>query len=247
MPAPTAQPGEVSRYRPKPVTEYVPARSIRRLSDEFEDRDLDPQWSWVRKPASDTYDVRNGKFRFENQEADIFRDSNSASVLVENAPDGDYVVQTKVRLNVPPEGCCFNFAQAGLVLYGGDDRFIKLVHVSIWGTRQTEFAKEVPAPETPEGANYGNTVAGTPGDWTTLRIVKREVQRQNGGVKQLYTAYTRQDGKRWVRGGTWTHRLGANARIGLVAMGEPNDANPELDPEFVSKFRYVRVAQVKPR
>jgi arabinan endo-1,5-alpha-L-arabinosidase len=247
MPAPAAQPGEVSRYRPKPVAEFGPDDPFWHRSDGFENDSLDPQWSWVRKPPNDTYAVRNGRFVFQSQEADLTRDSNNASVLVERAPDGEYVVQTKVRLNVPEEGNSFNYTQAGLVLYSGDNRFIKLVHVSIWGTRQTEFAKEVPAPELPEGASYGNTVVGTPGDWTTLRIVKREVQRQNGGVRELYTAYTRQDNKRWVRGGTWTHRLGDRARIGLVSMGEPDNLDPALDPEFVAKFDYVRVSTVERR
>jgi arabinan endo-1,5-alpha-L-arabinosidase len=240
MPAPAARPGEVSRYRPNPVTEYGPGREIRRLSDEFEGNSLDRQWSWVRKPAADTYGVRKGRFRFEMQEADLTADSNSASVLVEDAPDGDYVVQTKVRVDVPEEGNSFNYAQAGLVLRRGDDRFIKLVHVSIWGTRQTEFAKE-------QGGRYGNTVVGTPGDWTTLRIVKREVRGANGGMRELYTAYTRQDDKRWVRGGTWTNPLGDNARIGLVSMAEPDNADPALDPEFVAKFGYVRVSEVERR
>jgi arabinan endo-1,5-alpha-L-arabinosidase len=238
MPAPAAQPGEVSRYRPKPVTEYGPAQTIRRLSDDFKG-ELDPQWSWVRRPDADTYGVRNGRFRFEMQEADLTADSNSASVLIEDAPDGDYVVQTRVRVDVPDDGI-FNYAQAGLVLRRGDDRFIKLVNVAIWGTRQTEFAKEV-------RGRYGNTVVGTPGNWTTLRIVKREVQRLNGRVRELYTAYTRQDGKRWVRGGTWTHHLGDNAKIGLVSMGEPDNADPALDPEFTAKFEYLRVSQVERR
>ena len=34
----------------------------------------------------------------------------------EDAPDDDYVVETKVRLTVPAEGCCFNYVQAGLVV-----------------------------------------------------------------------------------------------------------------------------------
>ena len=37
----------------------------------------------------------------------------------------DYVVQTKVHLNVPVE-CCHNYVQAGLVIYGSDDAYLKL-------------------------------------------------------------------------------------------------------------------------
>jgi len=113
-----------------------------------------------------------------------------------------------------------------LVIYGGDDNFIKLAHVSIWETRQTEFAKEL-AP-VPDGyPRYGNTVVGPPGEWTYLRIVKR-----THGGEELYTAYTSNDGQHWVRGGVWTHNLGNGARIGLVSMGGSG---------FTANFDYVRM------
>ena len=137
-------------------------------------------------------------------------------MLSQPAPAGDYVVQTRVRLDVPPEGCCQNFVQAGLVLRAaadaGDDRFVKLVHASLWETRQTEWAKEVPtAAELPR---YGNGVVGQPGEVTSLRIA---VDRRPGADR--FTAYTRAYHGHWVRGGTWTHDLGPDPRIGLVSMG----------------------------
>ena len=153
-------------------------------------------------------------------------DSNNASVLTEPAPHGNYVVDTKVQVNVPPEGCCFNYVQAGLVIYGDDDNLIKLADVSIWETRQTEFAKELfPVPD--GYPRYGNTVIGPPGAWTYLRIV----QQNQGGV-EAYTGYTSPDGIHWDRGGTWTHTLGNSARIGLVSMGGSG---------FTANFDYVRV------
>jgi arabinan endo-1,5-alpha-L-arabinosidase len=234
MPAPAAQPGEQSRYEPSWAPEYRPGRRIAWASDEFEGYSYGDQWSWVRRPANGA-SVWGGNFNFQAQKADLHTDSNNASVLVEDAPAGDYVVTTRVHLNLPPEGCCHNYTQAGLVIYGGDDRFIKLVHVSIWETRQTEFAKEV-APPQPEGyPRYGNTVVGPPSDWTYLRIVKRDAATGS----DFYTAYTSQDGERWVKGGTWRHNLGANERIGLVSMGEPSDQ------EWQARFDYVRVARVR--
>jgi arabinan endo-1,5-alpha-L-arabinosidase len=140
-----------------------------------------------------------------------------------------------VRLTgLPDEGCCFNFAQAGLVIYDDDDDFIKLVSASIWETRQTEFAKELSDPQ--EGQNrYGNTVVGPPGDeWTYLRIVVERLtgdeQAEAGGDTESYTAYTSQDGVTWVRGGTWTHSLGADAMIGLVSMGATDRSPPPSRP-----------------
>lgn len=218
MPAPAAQPGEDSRYEPQLVEPQRRGDLLSGPSDDFSGSSLGPQWTWVRPPADGSYGVEAGRFRFDTQAADLYVDNNTASVLTTRAPRRNYVVQTKVRLDLPAEGCCYNFVQAGLVLYGDDDRFIKLAHVSIYETRQTEFAKEVArAPE--EYPRYGNTVVGPPGEWTWLRVV-REARTTAGGVtSERYTAYTRQAGTDWVRGGVWVHHLGDSARIGLVSMG----------------------------
>jgi arabinan endo-1,5-alpha-L-arabinosidase len=227
--APAAQPGDKSQYKPKLVKPDELGGRIGALSDEFNSATLSPKWSWVRQPAADTFGLENGTFRFDTQATDLFVDSNNASVLTEPAPNGNYVVETKLQLNLPPEGCCFNYVQAGLVIYGDDDNFIKLAHVSIWETRQTEFAKELSP--VPDGyPRYGNTVVGPPSDWTYLRIVKR-----THAGEELYTAYTSNDGQTWVRGGTWTHQLGNSARIGLVSMGGSG---------FTANFDYVRVYKV---
>lgn len=210
MPAPAAQPGERTTYRPRPVAPQRPGRRLDRYSDSFSGSSLDPRWSWVRPPDPSTYGVEGGRFRFDTQAGDLYVDSNTASVLTEQAPRGDYVVQAKVNLDLPAEGCCHNYVQAGLVVYGSDDAFLKLAHVSIWETRQTEWATEVPtAPAS--YPRYGNTVVGPPGDDTWLRIVKHG---------DHFTAYTSQDGRRWVRGGVWVNdTVGARPRIGLVSMG----------------------------
>jgi arabinan endo-1,5-alpha-L-arabinosidase len=226
MPAPAAQPGQTTSYTPQLAQPDMPGNQIVSASDEFNAATLGAQWSWVRPPTSGKQELNDGNFRFDTQAADLYVDSNNASVLTEPAPAEDYIVETRLKLNVPTEGCCYNYVQAGLVIYGGDDNFIKLAHVSIWETRQTEFAKEL-AP-VPDGyPRYGNTVVGPPGNWTYLRIVKRTLE----GV-EYYRAYTSRDGVAWVRGGVWTHHFGATARIGLVSMGGSG---------FTAKFDYVRV------
>lgn len=227
--APAAQPGQKTNYKTKLVKPDELGNLIGGLSDEFDGAALRPQWSWVRQPDPATAGLDGGTFRFDTQAADLFEGSNNASVLLEDAPNGNYVVETRVKLNLPAEGCCFNYVQAGLVIYGDDDNFIKLAHVSIWNTRQTEFAKELfPVPG--GYPRYGNTVVGPPDEWTYLRIVKR-----TQGGEELYTAYTSRDGVHWVRGGTWTHDLGGDARIGLVSMGGSG---------FTANFDYVRVYTV---
>jgi arabinan endo-1,5-alpha-L-arabinosidase len=239
MPAPAAQPGETTEYEPMIRPDDQPGAFMEGFSDEFEEPELDPQWSWVREPAAEAYGLEDGTFRFDTQDADLFEGNNSASVLTRPAPTGEYMVEARVRLDLPPEGCCHNYVQAGLVIragegnepqgadpFRGDDNYVKLVHVSIWETRQTEFAKEE-GPVAQGYPRYGNTVVGPPAEWTYLRIVKRDQ-----GDEELYTAYTSQDGATWVLGGTWTHRLGEGAQIGLVSMGGSG---------FTANFDYVRV------
>ncbi len=236
---PAAQPGDETTYKAKVERPHRPGAV--RFEDAFDTATLSPEWAWVREPAAGTYRLEGGALEFDTQAADLFEDSNNASVLTTDAPDGPYVVETRVRLNLPAEGCCFNYVQAGLVVYGDDDRFVKLVHVSIWETRQTEFAKEVSRGDIPEGyPRYGNTVVGAPGEWTYLRIAKTTTGKGtiDGGYggKERYTAYTSLDGETWTRGGTWTHDLGDDARIGLVSMGGSG---------FTAEFDYVRVSALR--
>ncbi len=224
---PAAQPGDQSDYTMSPRLPDTRGAKLLSFSDEFNSVTLASRWSWVRQPAAGTYEATGATFRFDTQPADLHVNSNNASVLTQAAPSGDYVVETKVKLNLPASGCCYNYVQAGMVIYAGDDNYLKLVHASIWNTRQTEFAKEL-APVPAAYPRYGNTVVGTPDDWTYLRIVKRT---ESDGEEQ-YTAYTKRPDGSWVRGGTWTHNLGPGARIGLISMGGSG---------FTANFDYVRV------
>lgn len=237
--APAAQPGDETNHRMRLVRDDRPGAAIAALTEEFARATLDADWSWIREPKAGTWALADGVLRMDTQAADLYEGSNNASVLVEDAPDGNYVVETKVRLSVPAEGCCFNYVQAGLVIMANDDEFVKLTHVSIWNTRQTEFAKEV-APNAPGYPRYGNTIVGPSGEWTWLRVVKQTAGAHAAsgayGGEERYTAYTSHDGVTWTRGGTWTHALGSDARIGLVAMGGSG---------FVAEFDYVRLSRLR--
>lgn len=232
QPAPAAQPGQKTRYRTEKFREIRLGRLVDR--DEFNGSALDRRWNWVREPAAGQVAVEGGLLRFETQDGDLFVDSDNAPVLKRPSVAREYVVQTRVRLAAPLEKCpddC-RFVQAGLVIYGDDDNFIKLADVSIFNTRQTEFAKEL-AP-VPQGyPRYGNTVVGPPAEWTLLRIVKQIVRGE-----ERYTAYTKRDvpGGEWVRGGTWTHELGRNAKVSLVSFGGAG---------YTASFDYVRVYRLR--
>jgi len=230
QPAPAAQEGD--RTAPRPVIGRPDRPSVLAFEDAFDGPALDPAWTWLREPAPDAYTVEGGVLRMAIQAADLFVDSDNAPVLLRDLPNGNWVVETQVRTTVPPEGCCFNYAQAGLVVYADDDNYLKLTIASIWNTRQTEWAKETASVR--DGyPRYGNSVVGPPGEWTTLRIVKRI-----GGGTERYTAYTRcgAPGCVWEEGMTWTHELGQDVAIGLVAMG---GGGP-----YEAEFEFVRVSRL---
>ena len=247
--APVTTPGAGGQPGVEPRPPDVPTALLDGPSDEM-NGGLEPGWTWVRSPdpGDASLTERPGFLRLRVQNADLFEDSNSASVLTRPAPEGDFVVEAKFDFDVPAEGCCFNYEQAGLLLYQDDDRFVKNAHVAIWETRQTEWAKEVPAghPEQARPRRYGNTVLGPPAypdampGTTWLRIVKRTT----ASGAQHYTGYSSIDGVNWVRGGTWTHDL-ASLKIGLVAMGGGGPADNAAE-RHTADFDYVRVYALAP-
>jgi arabinan endo-1,5-alpha-L-arabinosidase len=200
-----------------------PAALISQASDDFNATRLNSQWRWVRSVPSTSWQVGNG-FRFDTQAGDIYQGQNTAALLTENAPSGDYVVETRLSTNVPNDGN-HDYAQGGFMIYKDDGNYVKLVVDAIGPTRQIEFAKQTTGSGSPK---YGKTYLTAPSDSTWLRIVRRV---QNG--QELYTAYSSQDGQNWTRGGTWTHSLGGNTRIALVSMACPG---------FSTQFNYVHVS-----
>ncbi|HVH86928.1 MAG TPA: family 43 glycosylhydrolase [Terriglobales bacterium] len=224
--APVVVAGHPNAHVTSPAPFDTPGAPISALSDEFSGSALSRQWSWIRPPAPTAYAVAGGTLRFDTQPGALYVGSNNVSILTEAAPSSDYVVEVKLSTSVPVAGD-YSFVQGGVLIYGDDNNYVKLVDVAIAGTRQIEFGKQtnnVPA----NYPQYGSTLLASPADSTYLRIVKRS--SSNGG--ELYTAYSSHDGANWERGGTWTHSLGSHAKIGLVSM---NGAG------FSTYFDYVRV------
>ncbi|HUO60311.1 MAG TPA: family 43 glycosylhydrolase [Candidatus Acidoferrales bacterium] len=198
--------------------------AIPNASDDFSSPRLSSQWKWIRNISPTSWQVGNGGLRFDTQAGDIYQGQHDAALLTEAAPSGNYIVETRLSMNVPLYGE-HNYAQGGVMIYKDDGNYVKLVVDSIGPTRQIEFAKQTTASGSPK---YGKTYLGAPSDSTWLRIVRRVVNGQ-----ELYTAYSSQDGQNWTRGGTWKHSLGGNTRIALVSMAGAG---------FSSQFSYVHVS-----
>jgi len=222
-----------------PVTERVadpePGELLPDSSDEF-DGDVVPGadgsgWTWVRGPA-DGVRLADDALTWPTQAAELHLGTNTASVLTRDAPDGDYLIETKLEL----DGVGVN-KQAGLVLYGDDDQFVKLVHSQVGLSRkpgsvsqQVEFTKEGPRPTTtPPTAVHASPMWGAaPGETTWLRLYVHE-DAANGEHEMRMASST--DGETWRWGGVWTLPNDQDLRIGLVAMNTPG---------ATATFDYVR-------
>ncbi|MCG5470046.1 family 43 glycosylhydrolase [Micromonospora sp. LAH09] len=196
---------------------------LRAYSDEFTGG-LDGDWRWVREDPAAT--VADGALRWPVQSADLTGTGNTAGVLLRDAPRGDYVVETKVTLDLGEEAVR-NYQQAGLVAYVDDDRFARLTQVAIWNTRQVEYGYELPFADQPV---YGGSIVGTPATTTWLRLA-HHVDPTTG--EHEFRAGSSRDGRTWTWGAVWTFPADTTPRIGLVAHGG-------AEPAVTAEFDYLR-------
>ena len=220
----------VRLYTPHTKTAKTPRTGapLAEHSDEFNDTALEPAWSWVREPDGRE---SGGAFRWQTQEGDIVGTGNDASVLLRGAPGGDYVVETKLTMDLGVD-TIRNYQQAGLIAYVDDDLWARLSHVAIWETRQTEFGKEMPFAG---GLSFGGMLVGPPSDTTYLRLA-HHVDPRNG--EHEFRAATSRDGSTWIWGGAWTLPAGVEPRIGLISLGKnPNDAAATAEFDYFRVYR----------
>jgi hypothetical protein len=196
-------------------------------SDTF-DEPLDADWEWVRGPDEEAV-VAGGNLTWPTENGDTVGPGGNAPLLLRDAPEGNYVAETTCTIDLGTD-TIRNYQQCGIVAYVNDDLFLRLSHVSIWNTRQTEFGKEQPfggpTPEGPERTSFGGMLVGTPADTTTLRLAHR-MDPANG--EHEFRAATSRDGQNFTWGGVWTLPAGTEPRIGLVSLGW-NGTDPRRRP-----------------
>ena len=200
-------------------------RTGRLLIAEDFDGPLSPAWTWVRQDAD--AQVGSGSLSWPLQSADLVGGGNDAGVLLHDTPDGRWIAETKLTLDLG-EDTVRNFQQAGLVAYENDDDFARLSSVAIWNTRQTEFGRELAA--APDGRTiFGGALIGTPAPTMWLRLA----HTRNASGEHLYRAGSSRDGRHWTWGAVWTFAADTTPRIGLVAHG--GEA-----PQATARFDYLR-------
>lgn len=207
----------------EPVTERVPEPQAGELlagyGDEFDGPQLDESWSWVNEPDGELVD---GAFVWETQDADLSGTGTEASVLLQDAPVGDYIVETQLHFPLGAEVDNTRL-QAGLIAYIDRPRSIHLAPAVVGTSRQALLWIGRDRDAWPEMG------LGPSADTMWLRL-HHTVHEETG--EHLYQAATSRDGETWIWGGVW-HLPGdaGEPRIGLVSMaGEGATAT----------FEYVR-------
>lgn len=226
-----------------PVTDRVADPAIGELlseySDEFDAAGAleagDDVWSWVRRPASGP-NVSDGSLVWPTQGAELHTGNNTASVLLRDAPQGDYLVETKLTFD-GTRGA----QQAGLVLYEHDDRYLKLTHSLLPVNRKpgqflhaTEFGKEAERPTTTPPTAVANApmFGAAPAETTWLRLYA-QVDEANGEYDVRMASST--DGENWQWGGVWSIPVQGDLRIGLISMNATG---------ATAEFDYVRTYEM---
>ncbi len=215
----------------RPLAHQVPdpglGDPIPALDEEF-DAGIGSRWRWLRAPAAT---VEDGQLRFPVQRADLVdrrpNPDDSASLLLADAPRGDWAMETKVTVpfgDTVPSG----WPQAGVVVYGSDDDFVDLTYGARDRTRMVNFGTEVPWPT---GVAYGSAQVGPTSDTMWLRLLHKV---DPGTGEHRYQAGTSRDGRTWTWHGVRTLRAGSPPGIGLAAYGI------EGDDAVVAAFDYVR-------
>lgn len=217
----------------QPVTRAVPEPRLGRpLRDEEFDGELGRRWSWLRTPAAS---VANGQLRFAVQRADLVdrrpNPDDSASVLLTDAPAGEWALETKVTVpfgdSVP-----LGWPQAGVVMYGSDDHFVHLTYNAHNHSRLVDFGTELPWGT---GVVSGGAQVGPTADTMWLRLL-HTVDSATG--EHRYRAATSTDGRQWTWHGVRSLAAGPTPRIGLVAYGI------ESADVVTASFEYVRFARL---
>ena len=169
--------------------------------------------------------VSGGPLRWEVEHTDLYVDTNTASVLVRDAPSGDYVVETKVRLPGP--------ARRGLLLQlrpgrTGALRRRRQLHQADLRLDLGDAADGVRQGAQP-GARGAGAATATPSsvrpadDWTYLRIVVEHLhgaEQARGRRRHRALHRVHQPGRQDAGCGAACGRTAwATTQIGLVVDG----------------------------
>src|SRR5215472_17000890 len=122
-PLPAAQPGQSNAYASTMANQDVACTLIPSASDDFNLATLNPQWSFLH--GTPNYAMTASGYLVHSVAADPVGNMAAVPMACEGAPPGDFMIETKLDIDLPTSGKGQDFAQAGLLIYGDDRNFIR--------------------------------------------------------------------------------------------------------------------------
>ncbi|MDU6251547.1 MAG: glycoside hydrolase family 43, partial [Cutibacterium avidum] len=173
------------------------------------------EWAWIRRPSG--VHAKGGAIIWPVTDGDLAGEGASGGLLLRDPPEGDWIAQVKVGLDLGLD-MVRNYQQAGMVVINGDDDFIRLGAVAVEGTRIVEYGREIT--DADGFRSYGGAVVGRPAGVTWLRVA----HHVDHGGEHLYRSALSHDGRHWTWGATWTMPAASRPRIGLYTGGGESPA-----------------------
>ncbi|WP_433728814.1 ThuA domain-containing protein [Actinoplanes sp. CA-051413] len=197
-------------------------------SDEFTGAELDKcRWNAIVREDPAAYRVTDGALRIDVPDGDIYTGGNTGptNFVLQTAPAGDWTLQTKVDASLLDE----QYQQAGLLVYGDDDNYVKLDFVADNAagqpvSRRIEFRSEIGAAVQDPQPQAGSLTSAV---WH-LRLAR---------VGNTYTAAYSADGTEWTTFEPLTNAaVGATPKVGLYSLGAAQTASKTV------AFDYFRIS-----
>jgi regulation of enolase protein 1 (concanavalin A-like superfamily) len=186
--------------------------------DDFSGQALNPRWHWAREdPTHWSLSAAPGFLRITTQQKDISGTENTAPLLLQSlAPYASQDFNLQTRVTITPTA---NSQQAGLIVYGDDDNYVKLTHGYLEGPT-FDFTQEV------AGAVQSIRVPAPKNANTFyLRILK---------LAKNYYAYYSANGSDWTVIGTHPNVNIPPLEVGLLAFNGAGETNAEIPADFDS-------------
>jgi sugar phosphate isomerase/epimerase len=208
----------------------IAAAAVAPPSDEFDGTALNTDlWSTIVRDNPALYGVRDGALHVTTGVGDLWQGGNNApNLILQPAPDGTWQATTKVTIDAKAGS-----EQAALVLYSGDDDYVKLNLIGRDGTRWSEFIIESGGQPRFEGNQ--DRSPNLPGDFPTTFFLR--MTYDNG----ILAGSISPDGESWTQVGRLADTRGfVNPKIGLFAL--TNDAGSTTD----AAFDWFRIGAAEP-
>jgi PKD repeat protein/type 1 glutamine amidotransferase len=194
-------------------------------NDEFDGTALDAcRWTAIVRPDATAARVSNGKLELDTTQGDIYGTANTTpkNFILQPAPSGDWTLETKV------DGSALNeqYQQGGLMVYTGDDDYVKLDFLT------TNSAGSTVARTIELRSEVGGTVQNPQPQVNNLTSGVWWLRLKKAGT--TYTGSYSSDGQTWtdLSAAVQNTAVATGAKVGVFTVGTNQSASKKVTFDF---------------